>query len=65
MGSFNSSRVPIGIVQDRILINGDSFNLLENLPGSEVGCLMLKIKRHNQYLALRVIDRVSSYGLDW
>ncbi len=50
-----------GIVQDRILINGDSFNLLENLPGSEVGCLMLKIKRHNQYLALRVIDRVSSY----
>ena len=42
-------------------INGDSFGLLENLPGSENGCLMLNIKHENLELAEQVIQRVAAY----
>lgn len=50
-----------GFLHGVFQINGDSFSLLENLPGSEHGCLMLNIKRENLELAEQVIQRVAAH----
>ena len=50
-----------GFMHGVFQINGDSFSLLENLPGSENGCLMLNIKHENLELAEQVIQRVSAH----
>jgi len=49
-----------GIVNDVFQINGDTFSLLENLPGSENGCLLLKVKHQNQELARQVVHRIAT-----
>ncbi|MCC6509534.1 MAG: protein kinase, partial [Pirellulaceae bacterium] len=47
-----------GVFDGVMQVNGDSFSLLEYFPGSENGCLLLKIKHGNQELAQQVIQRI-------
>ncbi len=49
-----------GIFNSVMQINGDSFSLLENLPGSENGCLLLNVKRSNDELAQQFIQRIAA-----
>ena len=50
-----------GVFESKLQIYGDSFSLFEDFPGTEGGYFTVKVKKQNQDLAERLIDRVRHY----
>jgi len=47
-----------GVFDSKLQIYGDTFSLFEDFPGTEGGYLTVKVKKQNQELAERLVDRV-------
>ncbi|MCU0714210.1 MAG: serine/threonine protein kinase, partial [Pirellula sp.] len=50
-----------GVFESKLQIYGDTFSLFQEFPGTEGGYLTVKVKKQNQDLADRFVDRVRQY----
>ncbi|MCU0720085.1 MAG: hypothetical protein MUC83_10315, partial [Pirellula sp.] len=50
-----------GVFESKLQIYGDTFSLFEDFPGTEGGYLTVKVKKQNQYLSERFVERVRQY----